>query len=101
MLEQVGEDPRPVMRAAYACFREGTPPEGIMAAVDRMRGSHDAFYAYLVRLGRTCSADVSVTQPSCSLLSIFQAFPGRPSFAAAVRRCGSAVRAATMHEIRR
>ena len=45
------------MRAAYACFREGTPPDGIMAAMDRMRGSHDAFYAYLVRFGRTCASN--------------------------------------------
>ena len=46
-----------MMRAAYACFREGTPPDRIMAAMDRMRGSHDAFYAYLVRLGRTCASN--------------------------------------------
>lgn len=60
------------MRAAYACFREGTPPDGIMAAVDRMRGSHDAFYAYLVHLGRTCASDVTMAQPWYSFLLYFK-----------------------------
>jgi len=45
---QVGQDPRPVMRAAYACFRDASPPEAILAAAEPARGSHDTFYARLV-----------------------------------------------------
>jgi hypothetical protein len=57
---QVGEDPRPVMRAAYRAFQDGKDPERILAAVDPARGSHDTFYAHLV-----CSA-----LPQLSWLSI-------------------------------
>ena len=52
---QVGEDPRPVLRAAYAAFREGREPERILAAADPSRGSRDTFYANLVR-PRTCTS---------------------------------------------
>lgn len=38
------------MRAAYTVFREGKEPERILAAVSPMRGSHDSFYAQLVRV---------------------------------------------------
>lgn len=27
---QVGRDPRPVMRAAYECFKSGSPPDAIL-----------------------------------------------------------------------
>lgn len=37
-----------MMRAAYACFRDGSPPEAILAAAEPARGSHDTFYAQLV-----------------------------------------------------
>ena len=47
---QVGEDPRPVMRAAFTAFQDGSEPDRIMAAINPMRGSHDTFYAQLVRL---------------------------------------------------
>ncbi|BDA43529.1 hypothetical protein COCOBI_04-5410 [Coccomyxa sp. Obi] len=43
----VGEDPRPVMRAAYTAFQDGKEPDRIMAAINPMRGSHDTFYAQL------------------------------------------------------
>ena len=48
---QVGRDPRPVMRAAYECFRTGSSPDNILAAAvaDLDKGGHDAFYAQLVR----------------------------------------------------
>ncbi|EIE22507.1 hypothetical protein COCSUDRAFT_16560 [Coccomyxa subellipsoidea C-169] len=46
-LLQVGEDPRPVMRAAYTAFQDGSDPDSILKAVDPARGSHDSFYAHL------------------------------------------------------
>lgn len=54
---QVGEDPRPVMRAAYTAFQDGSEPDRIMAAINPMRGSHDTFYAQLVRLRSTPTND--------------------------------------------
>ena len=45
----MGVDPRPVLRAAYAAFQEGSKPERILAAADPMKGSRDTFYANLVR----------------------------------------------------
>jgi hypothetical protein len=45
---QVGRDSRPVMRAAYDCFRTaGVKPETILQAAGPGEGSHDAFYAWL------------------------------------------------------
>lgn len=45
---QVGRDPRPVMRAAYDCFRTaGVQPDTILQAAGPGEGSHDAFYALL------------------------------------------------------
>ncbi|CAL8468507.1 g8047 [Coccomyxa elongata] len=44
---KVGEDPRPVMRAAYTAFQDGKEPDRIMAAINPVRGSHDTFYAQL------------------------------------------------------
>ncbi len=58
---QVGEDPRPVLRAAYAAFQEGREPERILAAADPMRGSRDTFYAKLVR-----RRSVHATRKSCT-----------------------------------
>ena len=46
-MAQVGEDPRPVLRAAYAAFKEGSEPQRILAAANPMRGSRDTFYANL------------------------------------------------------
>ncbi|KAG2500873.1 hypothetical protein HYH03_001634 [Edaphochlamys debaryana] len=43
---QVGRDPRPVMRAAYECFRTGAQPEAILAQVSD-KGGHDSFYGNL------------------------------------------------------
>lgn len=45
---KVGRDSRPVMRAAYDCFRTaGVKPETILQAAGPGEGSHDAFYAWL------------------------------------------------------
>ncbi len=55
---QVGEDPRPVMRAAYTAFQDGKEPDRIMAAINPMRGSHDTFYAQLVRVRSTPLQDL-------------------------------------------
>eukprot|EP00198_Chlamydomonas_reinhardtii_P001510 XP_001690846.1 predicted protein [Chlamydomonas reinhardtii] len=44
---EVGRDSRPVMRAAYECFKTGQPPEKIMAQVTD-NGGHDTFYGLLV-----------------------------------------------------
>jgi len=46
---QVGRDSRPVMRAAYECFRSGTSPDAILAAAaaGMQTGGHDAFYSQL------------------------------------------------------
>lgn len=44
---QVGRDPRPVMRAAYECFQNGSQPDAIMKAVALDNGGHDSFYARL------------------------------------------------------
>ena len=44
---QVGRDPRDVMRAAYAAFREGNDVDRILRAADQQRPS-DSFYANLV-----------------------------------------------------
>lgn len=45
---QVGRDPRPVMRAAYDCFRtQGCSPETILAAAGPDNGGHATFYALL------------------------------------------------------
>ena len=49
---QVGRDPRPVMRAAYECFRTGSDPGAILLAAapeGTPQGKHDAFYSQLVR----------------------------------------------------
>ncbi len=46
-LGQVGQDPRPVMRAACTCFQDGVRPESILAAAEPAKGSHDTFYANL------------------------------------------------------
>ncbi|GLC54900.1 hypothetical protein PLESTB_000917900 [Pleodorina starrii] len=43
---EVGRDPRPVMRAAYECFRTGEQPDKIMAQVSD-NGGHDTFYGLL------------------------------------------------------
>ncbi|GIL47692.1 hypothetical protein Vafri_4456 [Volvox africanus] len=43
---EVGRDPRPVMRAAYECFRTGELPDKIMAQVSD-NGGHDTFYGLL------------------------------------------------------
>ncbi|GIL70077.1 hypothetical protein Vretimale_3352 [Volvox reticuliferus] len=43
---EVGRDPRPVMRAAYECFRTGELPAKIMAQVSD-NGGHDTFYGLL------------------------------------------------------
>ncbi|KAG2445915.1 hypothetical protein HXX76_000518 [Chlamydomonas incerta] len=43
---EVGRDSRPVMRAAYECFKTGQPPEKIMAQVTD-NGGHDTFYGLL------------------------------------------------------
>ena len=45
--KQVGTDPRPVMRAAYECFRSGSDPAAIVAAAGTDRSGHGAFYAQL------------------------------------------------------
>jgi hypothetical protein len=44
---QVGLDPRPVMRAAYRCFQEGSDPAAILEAAGKDRSGHGAFYAWL------------------------------------------------------
>ncbi|PNH04290.1 hypothetical protein TSOC_009576 [Tetrabaena socialis] len=43
---EVGRDSRPVMRAAYECFRTGATPDTIMAQVAD-NGGHDTFYGLL------------------------------------------------------
>lgn len=44
---QVGRDPRPVMRAAYECFRSGAAPDAIAAAAGGDTQGHAAFYSQL------------------------------------------------------
>jgi len=45
---QVGRDSRPVMRAAYDCFRtQGCSPSTILQAAGPEQGTHDSFYALL------------------------------------------------------
>ncbi len=45
----VGRDPRPVMRAAYDAFKDGTGTTPIMEAAGGQTDSSDAFYVLLVR----------------------------------------------------
>ena len=49
---QVGRDSRPIMRAAYECFKAGSDPERILAAAEGDRNGHDRFYAQLVGMPR-------------------------------------------------
>lgn len=46
-LPQVGRDPRPVMRAAYDCFRSGASPDAIQAAAGSDTQGHASFYSSL------------------------------------------------------
>ncbi|KAI7837956.1 hypothetical protein COHA_008261 [Chlorella ohadii] len=68
---EVGRDPRPVMRAAYECFRTGAQPDAILQAARGDQQGHDAFYALLyVGLwheahGDAVAAEAAITQ-SCS-----------------------------------
>ena len=48
--KQVGRDQRPILRAAYECFRGGDPPQRILDAAGRDETGHDRFYALLVIL---------------------------------------------------
>lgn len=67
-LVQVGRDSRPVMRAAYECFRSGAQPDAILQAAGGDQQGHAAFYAQLyVGLwheahGDTAAAEAAITQ---------------------------------------
>ncbi|KAG2452481.1 hypothetical protein HYH02_002720 [Chlamydomonas schloesseri] len=59
---EVGRDSRPVMRAAYECFKTGQPPEKIMAQVTD-NGGHDTFYGLLyVGLWHEAEGDTAEAQ---------------------------------------
>lgn len=45
---QVGRDPRPVMRAAYDAFKQGSGTESIVEAAGGRTDGGEAFYALLV-----------------------------------------------------
>lgn len=60
---QVGRDPRPVMRAAFECFRSGAAPDAILAAAGPDSQGHDAFYARLyVGLWHEAHGDAAAAQ---------------------------------------
>ncbi|KAL4448342.1 hypothetical protein ABPG75_005561 [Micractinium tetrahymenae] len=60
---QVGRDPRPVMRAAYECFRTGADPGAIQQAAGSDKQGHDAFYALLyVGLWHEAHGDAEAAQ---------------------------------------
>ncbi|PSC70340.1 TPR repeat [Micractinium conductrix] len=65
---QVGRDPRPVMRAAYECFKTWAQPEAILQAAGGDRQGHDAFYAQLYMglwheaHGNTEAAQAAITE---------------------------------------
>lgn len=60
---QVGRDPRPVMRAAYECFKTGSDPQAILQAAGSDKQGHDAFYALLyVGLWHEAQGDAAAAQ---------------------------------------
>lgn len=65
---QVGRDSRPVMRAAYDCFRtQGCSPSTILQAAGPEQGTHDSFYALLyVGLWHEAHGDADKAQEAIS-----------------------------------
>lgn len=61
--QQVGQDPRPILRAAYECFRTGGPPQRILDAAGSDETGHDRFYALLVTHLLGCMAECLDSKP--------------------------------------
>lgn len=84
---EVGRDSRPVMRAAYECFRTGAQPDSILQAARGDQQGHDAFYALLyVGLWHEAHGDAAAAQQAITQAAQTAYAKGSGDYMAALAR---------------